>query len=199
MVEAKDIEALSGELTEPPEEPSLKDGIKINDLWFQHHSPYELDVLKPLSYSELEKLRSEDLPDDNVKQYIQERKETEFNYRKLLNSKDESSFLYATIVGFNKMEDALDYPGFTYYFKLTADQIDNVIFELIAGENKKDNIKADVGKQSLIKCLNFWIENEKGFKSYYDNVLQGDIDPRIEVIINFEVKPESFIPEIEQR
>lgn len=173
--------------------------VRLSDIWFQHHSPRELDTLKPQSYYFLQADRQDDLGKSEAAKYIEYRKKTEKQYHQLLDSSGNKSFIYATIVGFNKMEPADKYPGFTYYFQLTPKQIENVVFELVAGQDESLDIKPAIGQSALSKCMKSWIVNYKKFKSYYSELVQGQIDPRIEVVIPFDVKPEQYFPEEEQR
>ena len=173
--------------------------INLSDLWFQHHSPHKLNILKPQNYSYLLKDRAEKLGKSGARDYVEHRKETEAHYHYLLNSDKNKSFIYATIVGFNKMKSANEYSGFTYYFKLKPKQLNNVVFELVAGKNKNLDIDPAVGKDALVNCMKSWINNYKKFKPYYSELVKGNIDPRIEVVVPFNIEPISYFPEVEQR
>lgn len=65
-------------------------------LWFTHQSSSKLNKLKPLTYNQLEKIRP-NYP-------IAHRKQEELKYKKLINNPATTSFLYATIVGYNKFD-----------------------------------------------------------------------------------------------
>lgn len=165
----------------------LLEATSLASLTFRHESPYELTVLRPLTYDELRKTR----PDYDV----DARKETELAYKYLVNNGFETSFLYATISGYNKMESPDEYPGFTYFFHLNYDHIDECLFGIV---DKTHNIEPEKGIKALRKMIAFWDEHSDDMQSYNDQEL-GWIDPRIEVIIPFSVKPSSFIPQIEDR
>lgn len=161
----------------------------IESLIFQHHSPNFFEKLKPVSYSKNENSRT--------KEYWQERIVEEKQYHNLLTTYNKNnSFLYATIVGYNKMESAKSYPGYTYYFKLSKNQIEKTIFRV---SDKELSTKPSVGKDGLIKAIDFWKENKKEFKSYQDDIVEGKIDPRIEVVISFPVDYFDFVSQIEDR
>lgn len=166
-----------------------------------HHSSSQLENLKAPTYEELKQVRL-DYFDNDIKatnKYLKSRKEEENKYHKLLNSDKSKSFIYLTIVGFNKMEPALEYPGFTYYFKLSNEQIENTLFGVIAGKNKSLDVEPAIGKESLIKCLKHWYKFKDKMKSYEDDIVNGYIDPRIEIITQENIYPKICIPEIEQR
>lgn len=125
------------------------------------------------------------------------RKNTEKHYHKLFKStSNNQSFTYATIVGFNYMDSVLEFPGFTYYFKLNNKQIENTIFEVV---DKKYNLQPKLGLNGLSNALEFWISNIGKFSEYHDDVVGGIIKPRIEVVIPFDVKYFDFVPQIENR
>jgi len=70
---------------------------------------------------------------------------------------------------------------------------------LIAGEEKELNIQPKKGIYGLKECLENWNLYSNKFNSYYDEIVQGTIDPRIEVIIDYNIAPEYYVPEIEER
>ncbi len=179
------LEELTLKMRRVMEEPDKDDGI-----WFQHKSPVWLEKLTPLTYKELLKVR----PDYN----IDWRRETEEQYHKLMPSpfrSDDSSFLYATIVGYNNMEDPAKYPGFTYYFRLSKEQIDSTLFEIVDAEHRRP---ASRGINAMMSCILEWDRHKHKYKSYHEEGL-GDVDPRIEVIIPTDVFPELYFPQEEDR
>lgn len=162
---------------------------------FIHQTSEKFDVLKPLSYKELSSFRSAD--------YILDRKKHEQeNYHTKVEGYDkEQSFLYASLASRSKLHasDALlSYPGYVYYFKLTKPQIEKCIFECLGGINYKQK-KAQKGMTGLLSAIKEWDENSKSFKRYYDKVVGGYIEPRIEVIIPFEVEYIAYVPQVEDR
>lgn len=164
----------------------------LSQIYFQHHSPHELEMIKPQLYTVVIKGRS------RPKEYLASRKLEEKQYKRILNIKDSNrSFTYASIVGFNKMEDPLDYPGFTYYFRLNKQQVNNTLFGIVSGDPKYD-ITPSKGLKALKRCLNHWHKYNKLYHSVEDDIV-GIIDPRIEVIIPYSVIPEYAILEVEQR
>lgn len=182
-------------ITKTPETTSLPKN--ITEILFQHHSPHELSTLIPQTYLNIAKQRLDDMSPSEVKEYIDDRKTEEKKYRVKLEVKDENkSFTYASIVGFNLMEDALDYPGFTYFFHLNKEQIDKTLFGIVGG--KKFKMEPELGPSALISCLSAWKTHIDELASYDDEIL-GSIDPRIEVVIPYIVIPELVIMEVEQR
>lgn len=170
---------------------------QLSEVLFQHHSPHKLSVLSPQSYSHIAKERATEMKPDDVKLYINDRMLEEDKYRKALNLTNKGkSFTYASVVGFNLMEDALDYPGFTYFFHLNKQQIEKTLFGIVGG--KSFNIEPAAGLSSLEKCLSLWRKHKDKLVSYEDDIL-GWIDPRIEVVIPYIVIPELVVVEVEQR
>jgi len=101
--------------------------IKLSELYFRHQSKSLYELLRPISY---QRVQEESWRSDK---YMDSRIETEDTYRKLLKSSgiihDKGiSFLYATVVGFHGMKSANDYPGYTYCFHITPNQLSKTIF-----------------------------------------------------------------------
>lgn len=169
---------------------------KLNQLWFQHQSSREISVIKPMSYNDIENARAVDMP--NIKRYIAERRKEEDDYRLAIGIMDDSkSFTYATIVDFNLMENPKQFPGFTYFFKLRPTQLDITLFGVITGDDALD-LKPARGINALERSLQHWLDMSNMMKRKNDPIV-GPIDPRIEVIIPYNVFPELVILEIEQR
>jgi len=168
----------------------------LSDLIFQHHSPKKLNIISPQKYSTIFDDRSDNMDLTDVLQYIKERIDEEEKYKNILNDNSKNSFIYATIVGFNKMESAQDYPGFTYYFKLDDSQMNECLFGVI--DSKKVLVPIQKGIDSLTKCLLYWNESKDKLKVGKDELL-GIIEPRIEVVLPISVKPFAMVPEIEMR
>jgi hypothetical protein len=163
---------------------------------YRHQSPFDSKILKPLSYKELEKSRSLDMPTKELEQYMSDRIKEEQGYHRLLKGyPKENSFLYATIVGCHKMESPMDYPGFTYYFTLSDEQLSNVIFHVVADENIST---PKLGVEGFKAAINYWKDNKDELVSSEDEWFDA-IDPRIEVVIPFSVKPFAHIEEEENR
>lgn len=170
---------------------------RLDEVLFQHHSPHKLSTLIPQTYKAIAKQRSDDMSKADVETYIRDRVLEESKYKALLHDTDkEKSFMYATVVGFNMMEDPLDYPGFTYFFRLSREQVEQTLFGIVGG--KSIHIEPKPGMSALIDCLSIWNDKKKELFSYEDDIL-GQIDPRIEVVIPYIVVPELVIVEVEQR
>lgn len=167
------------------------------NLIFRHQSPHKLDVLKPLSYRAVAKQRAQDYDAGELGLYMKDRKESEAVPHNLLSQvlyPKDCSFLYATVVGYHKMESPQSYPGFTYYFTLSEKEIENCIF-FVSFQSNSIPTKGMIG---LRASIDFWKKNEKYMKPTYDDIL-GQVDPRIEVLIPFEVKPFGYVVEEEGR
>jgi len=156
-------------------------------LWFMHQSSSKLSELKPLTYTQLEKIRP-NYP-------IEHRKQEERKYKKLINNPANTSFLYATIVGYNKFDPPTEYPGYTYYFKLNAKQIKNCVFDIIA---KQKYMPPTKGYAGLYTAITTWEAKNQSFKKGYTKDV-GVILPRIEVIIPYTITPEYMIQQEEDR
>lgn len=166
-------------------------------LIFRHQSPHKLDVLKPLSYRAVAKQRAEDYDATDLGLYMKDRKDDEAVPHNLLSQvlyPNDCSFLYATVVGYHKMESPQSYPGFTYYFTLTESQIDSCVFFVVF----KSNTIPTKGMIGLRAAMDFWEKNKKYMKPTEDSVV-GIIDPRIEVLVPYEVKPFGYVVEVEKR
>lgn len=164
------------------EKPELK------GLWFKHQSSKKLSILKPLSYKQLAASRDTDYP-------IEDRKDQEWVYKSLIHNSDKMSFLYATVVRYNKFEKPSDYPGYTYYFKLTPDQIKHCVFTII---DKKTWMEPTLGKPGLKKAQAIWDKHKDKFKQYTEEHV-GVIYPRIEVVIPLTVHPVMMVAQEEDR
>lgn len=147
----------------------------LEGLVFIHQSHKDLSVLSPQSYEDIEAIRGHE--------YIDGRRETELEYHQMLGDDGGTSFLYATIEGFNKME--MDPELNAYYFHLDKDQIEKTIFEVV---DRELGLGPLLGMEGLVECQKFWDAHKEEFGSYEDPVV-GRIDPRIEVVINYQVVP----------
>jgi hypothetical protein len=121
--------------------------------------------------------------------------ETELAYKELIEDDPANSFLYATICGFNKMEAADDYPGYTYFFQLTAAQIEQCLFGVV---DEVLNVAPQRGATAMRQAMRFWVDKQNQMIRYEDPEV-GLIDPRIEVIIPFAVVPTRYVPQVEDR
>lgn len=133
-----------------------------------------------------------------AEEYVADRIFQEDKYRVALGvDNDKLSFTYATAVGFHRMEDPLSYPGFTYFFRLTHLQVEDALFGVVSGDPALD-VPLERGKRALELCLTHWNRHSKHFQPTDDPEL-GPIDPRIEVVFQFPVRPAFFIPQAEDR
>lgn len=156
---------------------------------FRHQSPSFHRVLRPLQYRELIRTR------EDIK-YVEDRKAEEQQYRRLLRSQPDQSFLYATIVGFHRMESPRSYPGYTYYFKLDAAGVDACLFTVVdRGANAMPALR---GLPGMLRALRFWLRHRDTMQATEDELL-GSIDPRIEVVTQQRVRWIKMVPQIEDR
>ena len=159
-------------------------------LTFQHHSPNLYVNLQPVTYTQIAAERSNS-------DYMLSRLTHEQEYHRMVEDHDPTlSFLYATIVRRNKMESAAEYPGYTYFFKLSLPEIERCVFEVV---DEKFPMAPQLGLLGLQSALAHWDSHRDEVKSYNDSVVDGLIDPRIEVIIPFKVEFFGFVPQIEDR
>jgi len=154
-------------------------------LVFMHKSPNLYPVLRPQSYKEIAKRRSP--------AYMKLREESELEYQQLLPSG--GSYVYATLLGYHKMTDSKTYQGYTHYFTLSSGQLNRCIFEVIS---KDLSLAPSVGIKGLKECIKFWNANKSKMRSYTSSV-GTTVKPRIEVLIPFSVKVDSYYPQKEDR
>lgn len=137
------------------------------------------------------------MPDAELNDYMADRVAEEKKYHALMwDYPTDESFLYATIVGCHKMDTPTSYPGFTYYFTLSKEEIELCVFEVVAD---KAGTKPKQGLASLLACVRYWNANKDNLHVSEDEWFKEGIDPRIEVVIPFSVKPFAHFPEKEQR
>lgn len=181
-------------LNTPIEIRARKD-FDLEDLVFIHLSGDFYSNLRPATYEEVSNNRSS--------KYMTDRKRHEKKqYHSMIKSYDANkSFLYASLASRSKIHDLnalLEYPGYVYYFKLTPTTIKDCIFEVIGGKDYKQK-EPKKGLSGLKSAISEWDKNSKTFKRYYDKVVEGYIEPRIEVVVPHQVKPFAYIPQIEDR
>jgi hypothetical protein len=170
----------------------------LSQVVFQHHSAHELMVIEPQDYSCIARERKPDMGIPGVVKYLTDREHEEDAYRLALGIIDTSmSFTYATVTGFNDMTSPDDYPGFTYFFELTREQVSNTLFGIVGGIPEL-NLEPQRGLQALELCMSHWLRHQHEFAVVNDDLV-GAIDPRIEVIIPYRVIPTAVLLEVERR
>jgi len=164
--------------------------LRVSDLVFRHQSPRFYDVLRPVSYATL-------AADGRDPEYIRIRRQVEGDYRRLLGQSEraETSFLYATIVGFHMMESPRTYPGFTYYFRMTSGQVDRCVFHVVDPNFATQPL---VGRLGLGHALCTWFDRSRFMSPRQDPVL-GREDPRIEVVVQDPIAYDRFVTQAEDR
>ena len=164
--------------------------LKLSDIVFRHQSPRYYDVLRPVTYREL-------ISFGRDPRYVLERQRFERGYHRMLDQNVDSSesFLYATVVGFHRMESWKTYPGFTYYFRMTEEQLQNSVCHVVDQNHSTEPQRGVLGLQS---ALNAWSRCEKFMRPRYDSML-GREDPRIEIVIGCEIVYDRFVTQTEDR
>lgn len=163
--------------------------LRLSDLVFRHQSPRYYDVLRPVTYAELGAFGRDD-------GYVEERRRIEGRYRRVLGmtADADESFLYATVVGFHLMESPRTYPGFTYYFRLSADQLSRSACHIVDPNFGTSPLPGVVGLQS---ALTSWMQ----WSRFMSPVVTDEYreDPRIEVVIGCPVAYDRFVTQAEDR
>lgn len=171
---------------------------RLDQVWFQHESPRRLAQVTPLMYRDLLQSRASTMGLPAAQEYVADRVFQEDKYRVALGvDNDVLSFTYATVVGFHRMEDPLSYPGFTYFFRLTHAQVQDALFGVISGDPALD-LPMERGLRALERCLTHWNRHSEEFRPTEDPEL-GPIDPRVEVVLQFPVRPAFYVPQQEDR
>jgi hypothetical protein len=164
--------------------------LRLSDLIFRHQSPRYYDVLRPVTYREL-------ISFGRDPRYVEDRQRFERKYRWALGQSDDTSesFLYATAVGFHRMESWRTYPGFTYYFRMTREQLQASVCHVV---DQTHSTKPLPGVNGLQSALNTWARWESSMLPRYDSML-GHEDPRVEVVIGCEIAYDRFVTQTEDR
>lgn len=133
-----------------------------------------------------------------AERYVAERIVTEDAYRTALGiDNDVLSFSYATVAGFHRMEQPLDYPGFTYFFRLGREDVSRTLFGVVTGDPLL-SVPSESGVRGLERCLEHW-GLYSGLFQAVDEPYLGTVNPRVEVVISYPVRPTSFITQVEDR
>jgi hypothetical protein len=164
-------------------------------LWFKHESPFDMDLICPVSYKLLAERKGE-LFSTMRRMYDQ-------TYRAKLPHHQDYSYLHATVVGANLMEDPSLYPGFTYFFQLPTVKVEQALFTIIDGGFK---MEPTLGQEGLTQALYLW--NYLAYPSLDENAERLSkpttightlVCPRVEVLLPFAVEPSLVFPDLENR
>ena len=170
----------------------------LDRVWFQHVSPKRLDFIVPTTYKDLLVARATGMGLPAAERYVADRVVSEDRYRTALGiQNDELSFSYATVVGFNSMESPDDYPGFTYFFRMSPEQVNRTLFGAVTGDPLLQ-VPMETGLRGLSRALSHWARYSGLFIPADDPEL-GTVQPRVEVVFQFPVRPELFIAQEEDR
>jgi len=159
----------------------------VEGLWFKHESPYDVDMISPISYQLLAERKGG--------AFALMRKMYDERYRQYIKHHPDYTFLHATVVGGNKMEDPTLYEGFTYYFQLPEAKIEKALFTIIDREELMVPTPGLVGLQTAIDLWDHLLPTLSA--PSVAGVIK--IYPRIEVLLPFAVEPTLVVPQIEDR
>lgn len=152
----------------------------------------------PITYRALLASRAVEMDMPAAERYVADRIVNEDRYRVALGiDNDVLSFTYATVVGFNSMEAPEDYPGFTYFFRMSSEQVEQALFGAVTGDPLLQ-VPMERGIRGLSRALTHWTRYSGLFLPADDPDL-GAVQPRVEVVFQFPVRPELFIPQQEDR
>lgn len=150
----------------------------MDGLWFKHESPYDVYPLFPMSYHHLAEKKG--------REFAYQRKLIDDKLRLLCGHNANYSFLHATVVGGNNMEEPSLYEGFTYYFQLPETKIEQCIFFI----SLYPDMPPTLGGIGLKTAIEIWETHPE--LHYWQ-------DQRIEVIMPFGVEPSLVFPQLEDR
>jgi len=110
------------------------------------------------------------------------------------------SFTHASIAGFSTLYDYTelfnsDY--YTYYFKLTLQELSKCVFSITDGEGNATNIIKGVG--GTIAVLKAWNNNRKLYNVVKDENGNNVETPQVNAVIPFKVKPLYCLPPVNMR
>ena len=152
----------------------------------------------PMLYRDLVRSRASTMGDEAAREYVDDRVVEEDKYRVALGTDNDAlSFSYATVVGFHSMGGSSDYPGFTYFFHLSPADVERTLFGVISGDPGLQ-LPMERGIHALERSMMHWNRYSGLFRPTDDPEL-GLIDPRIEVVISYPIRPELFVPQAEDR
>lgn len=152
----------------------------------------------PPTYDALLTSRSTTMSTTAARRYVDDRIVSEDRYRIALGIEDDVlSFTYATVVGFNSMEPPEEYPGFTYFFRMNPSQVGQALFGTVTGDPLLQ-LPMETGVRGLSQALTHW-RRYSGLFLPADDPDLGHVEPRVEVVFQFPVRPELFITQQEDR
>ena len=161
---------------------SLSSEFNSSDVWFIYQSKNFIKVIKPQKYTDLYN--------------GQAHQEYEKRYREHIKGHPEKvSFVKSSL--FNATDTLtpskiLMYQDYTYYFKLSPDQIEKCLFSITI--NGKNNLEK--GVQGFMLSYKHWYEKKDQKET---NQFTDCAQNNIEVIIPFKIKPQYYIPEVKKR
>lgn len=166
-----------------PKEIIVSDLVNTKDLYFIYESDIELDVLRPQTYENLiSKIGSH-----NVKKLVKH--DAKFR-SSLTNHHNRTSFLHCSISGFStyyNYENLFDSNYYTYYFKLTLQEIEKCAFSIKNEKGEIENIGGGVA--GIIAVLKKWGVNKDNNVPHKDENGNILVYPEVNAIIPFKIKP----------
>lgn len=166
-----------------PKEIIVSDLVNTKDLYFIYESDVELDVLRPLTY---EKIISR-IGSYNTKELV--KYDAKFR-SSLTNHHNRTSFLHCSVSGFStyyNYEKLFNSEYYTYYFKMTLQEIEKCAFSIRNAEGELESIGGGVA--GIIAVLKKWgvnKDNNVPAKDENGNIL---VYPEVNVVVPFKVKP----------
>jgi hypothetical protein len=164
----------------------------MDDPTWIHTSPLLLSRLKGVPYEQIAKDRDD--PD-----YMTKRLETDRRVADELGiDLDERGrgFLHASLGGKTRMRSDGDYPGHTYRFGLTPEQVARTYFETPLADR---TVRGGVGELGLKEAIRVWDEVDEKEKAGTWAVGSGSGKSRVEAYIPDEIEPQSLFPQQEDR
>lgn len=174
-----------------PLEANLESCFYTDEITFVHFSNKRLNTLRKQSY--------DSIAENSSLKYANERKEFEYQYKDLLDLYPERySFLYASPVSLSNYHSSMNVllnPEYTYYFKLTLEQLDMCVFHFV--EDEENYTQPIKGLKGLTSAVEKWFNSPDVMNS--KKIHNINLSERVQVAIPISVKPFAFIPKILDR
>ena len=110
------------------------------------------------------------------------------------------SFTHASIAGFSTLYDyseLFNSDYYTYYFKLTLQELSKCVFSITDSEGNITNIIKGVG--GTIAVLKAWNNNRKLYNLVIDENGNKTQTPQVDAVIPFKIKPIYCLPPVDKR
>ena len=110
------------------------------------------------------------------------------------------SFIHASVAGFSTLYDyseLFNSDYYTYYFKLTLQELSKCVFSITDAEGDVNNITKGVA--GTIAVLKTWNNNRKTLVAVKDENGNTIYNPQINAVIPFKIKPSYCLPPVDKR